>query len=255
MIRAGNGASTQLRNCELLATAGDNDVSKTKKRVPIKVGDRAPTFSLPTIHQDGSVGLDDYKGRTALLLGMLRGLYCSFCRRQLAQLSEITGQLNELSVEPLVVITTPVHRARIYAEYYPTSLPLASDPDTSIHIAYGLPRPAEVTDKPTSWPKMVNPDDIETVEVSTKGELPEPITLGEAVRQFDRIDGFEKSEDDLQELDDTWTQLSGLVLIDKKGIVRWVDIEAPRTFNEFGHVASNPEILAAAQELARSQSN
>lgn len=217
----------------------------------VRVGDVAPAFSLPAVHRGGTVGLDDYRGKTGLLVGMIRGIYCSYCRRQMAQLAEIADALRAVSVEILVVVTTPVERARVYTEFYPTTLPLASDPDMTTHKAFGLPRPEVISAGATDWPSTVNPDDIEeVVPVYTANEIAEPVSLGEAVRRFDAKDGFKANEDDLREKEATWNQLSGLVLIDRHGIVRWVDVEAPGGFADWGHIASNPQIVAAAQRLA-----
>ena len=217
----------------------------------VQVGDTAPAFSLPAVHRDGMVGLDDYRGKTGLLVGMIRGIYCSYCRRQMVQLAEIADALRAFSVEILVVVTTPVQRARVYAEFYPTTLPLASDPDMTTHKAFGLPRPEIISAGTTDWPLTINPDDIEeVVPVYTAGEIAGSVSLGEAVRRFDAKDGFAPSADDLREKEATWNQLSGLVLIDKHGIVRWVDVEAPGGFADWGHIASDPQIVAAARSLA-----
>ena len=43
--------------------------------LPLAVGDRAPSFSLPAVNQDGMVSLDDYRGRAPLLLGLFRGIH------------------------------------------------------------------------------------------------------------------------------------------------------------------------------------
>jgi hypothetical protein len=117
--------------------------------------------------------------------------------------------------------------------------------------AFGLPKPEIVSAGATVWPSTVNPADIErVVPVYTADEIAEPVSLGEAVRRFDAKDGFKANADDLREKEATWNQLSGLVLIDKRGIVRWVDVEAPGGFADWGHIASNPEIVAAARRLA-----
>jgi peroxiredoxin len=217
----------------------------------VKVGDPAPAFTLPTVHRDGTVGLADYRGNTGLLVAMIRGIYCSYCRRQMVQLAEIVDALRKEAVEILVIVTTPVERARLYAEFYPTTLPLASDPDMTTYKAFGLPKPEIISVGPTRWPSTVNPSDIEAVvPVYTADQIAEPVSLAEAVRRFDIEDGFKANEDDLREKEATWNQLSGLVLIDKYGIVRWVDVEAPGGFSDWGHIASNPQIVAAAHRLA-----
>jgi peroxiredoxin len=53
------------------------------ERRMLKAGDAAPAFVLPAVSRDGRVSLDDYRGRTSLLVGLYRGLHCPFCRRQI----------------------------------------------------------------------------------------------------------------------------------------------------------------------------
>ena len=95
-----------------------------------------------------------------------------------------------------------------------------------------------------------NFDDVKVVQVSTKGKLDYAVSSGSAALQSELKEGSQKSEDDLRELDATWNQLSGLALINKDGIVHWVDIEAPNTFTGFNHIASIAQIPAAARELS-----
>ncbi len=44
-------------------------------RRPLQPGDRAPVFTLPALNREGVVSLEDYRGRSFVLLGLLRGLY------------------------------------------------------------------------------------------------------------------------------------------------------------------------------------
>ena len=41
----------------------------------VQPGARAPDFTLPALHREGTVSLADYRGRSPLLLVLLRGLY------------------------------------------------------------------------------------------------------------------------------------------------------------------------------------
>jgi hypothetical protein len=45
----------------------------------------------PAVHRDGTVPLGDYRGRSPLLLAFFRGIYCPFCRRQIAKLGPYGG--------------------------------------------------------------------------------------------------------------------------------------------------------------------
>lgn len=38
-------------------------------------GERAPDFTLPTAEREGTVSLSDYRGKSPVLLALLRGLY------------------------------------------------------------------------------------------------------------------------------------------------------------------------------------
>ena len=38
-------------------------------------GDPAPDFSLPAVNREGQISLDDYRGRSPVLVGLFRGLH------------------------------------------------------------------------------------------------------------------------------------------------------------------------------------
>jgi peroxiredoxin len=41
----------------------------------LRPGDPAPHFALPAVNREGRVSLDDYRGRSPLLIGLFRGLH------------------------------------------------------------------------------------------------------------------------------------------------------------------------------------
>jgi peroxiredoxin len=41
---------------------------------PLQPGDRAAGFSLPAVNRDGRIALDDYRGKSPVLVGLFRGL-------------------------------------------------------------------------------------------------------------------------------------------------------------------------------------
>lgn len=43
-------------------------------RRPLQPGDQAPSFTLPAINREGVVSLEDYQGKTSVLVGLFRGL-------------------------------------------------------------------------------------------------------------------------------------------------------------------------------------
>lgn len=105
--------------------------------IPLRAGDRAPNFTLPAADCDSIVALADYRG-TPVLLMLLRGLYCPFCRRQIAQFQPTAERLRALGVETLGVVATAADRARLYFQLTPAGFPLGADPALATHRAYGL---------------------------------------------------------------------------------------------------------------------
>jgi peroxiredoxin len=50
---------------------------------PLQPGQVAPDFTLAAVEREGTVSLANYRGRSAVLLTINRGLWCSFCRRHI----------------------------------------------------------------------------------------------------------------------------------------------------------------------------
>jgi peroxiredoxin len=42
---------------------------------PLRPGDAAPPFTLPAVNREGQVSLDDYRGRSPVLVCLFRGLH------------------------------------------------------------------------------------------------------------------------------------------------------------------------------------
>ena len=70
------------------------------------IGKPAPEFTLPAVHREGEVSLADYRGKSHLLLAIFVGLYCPFCRRNIAQLGGTQEKLRERGIETLAVVAT-----------------------------------------------------------------------------------------------------------------------------------------------------
>jgi hypothetical protein len=43
--------------------------------MPLRPGDPAPHFALPAVNREGQVSLEDYLGRSPVLVGLFRGLH------------------------------------------------------------------------------------------------------------------------------------------------------------------------------------
>ncbi len=218
-------------------------MTTSEMRPPVEPGEPAPDFTLPAVNRNETVTLADYRGRSPLFLALLVGLWCPFCRRQIAHLGAMEGKLKALGVESLAVVATEPENARLYFKFRPTRMRLASDPELSTHRAYGVPRPG-VT------PELM--EALTTIRVNPFGDLPEPLPVIDAAEATARADGYAETKTDQGEKERQWPQLKGQFLIDRDGIVRWANIECAR--EGIPGIGKNPPeelILSAARQLSR----
>ena len=218
--------------------------------IPLRPGDPAPHFALPAVNREGQISLDDYRGRTPVLVALFRGLHCPFCRRHVVQLGTTQDKLKEMGVETVAVVNTPPERARLYFKYRPAKVLLGADPEAATHQAFRLPAGAVVEDESaTSWPLSVTMGQFQAVRVNPTGELPEPQNPFEAMVTLNKKDGFELTEVDQQVAAAHGTQLGGHFLIDREGIIRWGQVEAGERIGDLSKFPSDEEILRAARTL------
>ena len=216
-------------------------VTKMEPRPPVQPGESAPDFTLPSVDRGGTVSLDDYRGKNALLLCLFRGLWCPFCRRAIARLGATQAKLKEFGVETLGVVATTPENARLYFRLRPTKVALAADPELTTHWSYGVP-------KPDLTPEFM--EDFGAARVDPTGELPEPAPIEAAIGALDGIDGFHATETDRSDQNSQFPQLKGQFLLDRNGIVRWVNIEgAVEGPNGIGKFPSDEDFLAAVRTL------
>lgn len=219
----------------------------------LEPGDPAPSFVLPAMDRDGTVSLDDFRGRSALLVGFFRGIFCPFCRRQIAQLGASADRLRAEGVEPMGVVITPVGRGRLYFKYHPTKVPLAADETAATHRAFGVPRmeviDGSAEDAAPMWPYTVTMDQLETVRINPNDELPQPMPPEQAAMALNKADGYQPTDVDGQVMERHWNQLDGLFLIDRNGVVRWRYLEGVPDPTQFGSFPSEDELIEAARLL------
>jgi peroxiredoxin len=210
-------------------------------RAPLQPGEPAPDFTLPAVDREGVVSLADYRGKSPVLLAIMRGLWCPFCRRHIAHLGVIRDKLQQIGVETLGIIATQRERARVYLGFHPAHVPLATDPHLEIHHAYGLQN-FPVT--PITFLKML------TTRVNPTGELPKPTSLLKAGGALNRLDGFEPNDVDRADQKQQATLINGQFMIDRDGVLRWANIEgAKEGLAGIGKMPSDDELLAAARTL------
>jgi hypothetical protein len=197
---------------------------------------------LATVHREGTVSLNDYRGRSPLLLAFFRGLYCPFCRRQIARLGLARDKLQAAGVETLAVVASDLQRTRLYFRYHPARVPLAVDPALVSHRAFGVLQFPET-------PELI--EELNTTRVDGMGELPQPLRIMEAVRVLDERDQFQFTETDTREEQEQGVLDTGQFLLDREGIVRWANLECAREgLAGLGKFPTSEELLAVARPYA-----
>jgi len=216
----------------------------------LQPGDQAPNFVLDAISREGKIALDDFRGRSPLLIGLFRGLHCPFCRRHVAAMAQLSSALREKGIESLVVVSTPVERARLYFRYQPIpNLFAASDPERDLHRAFGLPV-LEFTHNETDWPYKVGMDVVMAMRVDRPGELPEPMAPPTAGDLLNKKDRYEFTEADRQVSLAGHMQLVGHFLLDRESVVRWSFTEVEDEGRNVCQALNPEELLSAASQIA-----
>ena len=167
------------------------------------------------------------------------------------QLGTTQDKLKALGVETMAVVNTPLERARLYFKYRPARVLLTADPEAATHKAFGLPEGAVVEDESkASWAQgTFTMRQMQASLVNPTGELPEPQNPFVAMETLNKRDGFEMTEVDQQIAAVHAFQLAGHFLIDRDGIIRWLQIEASERSGDLGKFPSDEEIVAAARGL------
>ena len=102
-----------------------------------RVGGEAPEFRLPAA-QGGDLGPQDFRGKQRVVLWFSKGLFCPFCRRNMAQLGLRYAEIRALDAEILQVTHNTLDEARSYFKRYPMAFPYLCDPERVAHERYGV---------------------------------------------------------------------------------------------------------------------
>jgi hypothetical protein len=166
------------------------------------------------------------------------------------QLATTQDKLKAVGVETVAVVNTPLERARLYFKYRPARVLLAADPEAETHRAFRVPAGVIVEDESAaSWPESVTMGQLLAVQMNPTGELPAPQNPFAAMEILNKKDGFEPTEIDHQIATAHGTQMTGHFLIDRDGIIRWLQIEAGERIGDLSKFPSDEEIVAAARKL------
>jgi peroxiredoxin len=217
----------------------------------LQIGDVAPDFSVPLVHEPGHATLGEYRGRHGVLVGLYRGLHCPFCRRHLAQMNLGRARLEALGVGTLAIVNTPLDRARLYFRNDAKGIRIGVDPERRVHDAWAVPKVEVVAPEARTapWPIQTTIDEFLSARVNPTGEMPAPVNPLESNDVLNAIDKFEMTPADQQIRERHGTQLVGLFIVDRDGIVRWRFLEGETTPNEIGRIPGMSEIVEAAGRL------
>ena len=167
------------------------------------------------------------------------------------QLGTTQEKLKALGVETMAVVNTQLARARLYFKYRPARVLLTADPEAATHRAFGLPVTVVVeNESEASWSqRRATMAQIQAALINPTGELPAPLNPSAAGKTLNQRDGFEMTEIDGQIAATHGMQGAGHCLIDREGIIRWLQIEAIEKMGDLGKMPSDEEILRAARAL------
>ena len=181
---------------------------------PLGPGDRAPDFDLPIADHDGRISLSNYYRRGPVLLLLLRGLYCAFCRRHISQLRSSCDLLQGAGIAMLGVVIASVERSRLYFRFGKLPcFPVAAAPDRSVHQAYGLPA-------------VVRTPEIMARQTQGAAEMLREMNVAsgdDPLMTLHHHEGWEDTAEDEAE----WKrplQAVGYYLIDSQGVIRWANV-------------------------------
>lgn len=101
------------------------------------LGHAAPEFRLASA-QGGETGPQDFHGTKRVVLWFSKGLFCPFCRRNMAQLGLRYPEIQALDAEVLQVTHNTLDEARGYLKHYPMKFPYLCDAERIAHERYGV---------------------------------------------------------------------------------------------------------------------
>ncbi len=119
----------------------------------LKVGDKAPDFSLPGT--DGKVHkLADYRGKQAVVIAWFPKAFTSGCTIECKSLAENSADIRKFDVAYFMASVDPIEGEqgnKAFAEAHDADFPLLSDTDKSVATAYGVLGPRGVANRWTFY--------------------------------------------------------------------------------------------------------
>ena len=148
-----------------------------------------------------------------------------------------------LQVTTVVVVNSPLDRARFYFTRRPTPLVLAADPERVSHRAFGGPPHLSTLHGLTQdqvHALIYGPDGV---LVDPGDELGQPMPYLAARHELNRRDGYVLTADE-EQVRTAGPGLQMVFLIDRGGVIRWRWIEAAEQARDLGLLLPMSRLLA-----------
>jgi peroxiredoxin len=191
---------------------------------PLQVGQPAPGFRLPSA-QGTDLGLEDYRGRSNVIVWFTKGMGCPFCRQHMTHLARGYDQFRALGTEILEVTTTTPPRARGYAARFKLTFPYLCDPRYEVRRSYGLDARSH---GPLYYVKTMYSGFTRKMPESDFGTFPPPLPEMLSVMR----------DDDM-----------GFFIVDRDGVVRYALGGPYDTAEGVRQIPSNDDIIRELRRL------
>jgi hypothetical protein len=152
-------------------------------------------------------------------------------------------RFNALQVTTVVVVNSPLDRARFYFTRRPTPLVLAADPERVSHRAFGGPPHMSTLHGLTQDQVAAIRFGREAVLVDPTGELGQPTPLAAARQELNRRDEYVLTADE-EQVHAAGPGLQMLFLIDRGGVIRWRWLETQEDARALGLLFPMSRLLA-----------
>lgn len=152
-------------------------------------------------------------------------------------------RFSDLQVTTIVVVNSPLDRARFYFTRRPTPLVLAADPERVSHRAFGGPPHLRTLHGLTSDQVNAIIYGPEAILVDPTGELGQPTPFVAARNELNRRDGYVLTADE-EQVRTAGSGLQMLFLIDRGGVIRWRWIETEQQARGLGLLFPMARLLA-----------
>jgi hypothetical protein len=152
-------------------------------------------------------------------------------------------RFNALQVTTVVVVNSPLDRARFYFTRRPTPLVLAADPARVSHRAFGGPLHMSALHGLTQDQVAAILFGPEAVLVDPTGELGQPTPFVAARQELNRRDEYVLTADE-EQVRAAGPGLQMLFLIDRGGVIRWRWLETQEHARAIGLLFPMSRLLA-----------